>query len=94
MNDTTKTKRAPLPPSPDYVSQKDVAAYCCVTVAAVSQGIKRGTWPFRFLRVVRLGRRMLITRASFAHMTRVMKGAVEATAADVVAIDEGRRKSA
>jgi hypothetical protein len=94
MNETTKAKRAPLPPSPDYVSQREVAAYCCVSVAAVSQGVKRGTWPFRFLRTVRLGRRVLYTRASFSHMGRVMKGAVEATPADVVAIDEGRRKSA
>ena len=73
-----KKKRAPLPPSPDFVTIRDVAAYCCVSEAAISRGTRhQKTWPFSVLRRVEVGSRVLFTRASFSHMCRVMKRAAE-----------------
>jgi hypothetical protein len=67
------TKRRPLPPSPDYVTMREVAIYCCVSEAAVSRGTRSGAWPFKFLRRVEIGGRVIFTRASFCHMCRMMK---------------------
>jgi hypothetical protein len=81
----TPRRRKPLPPSPEWVTIREVAAYACVSESAVSRGSKPGaaTWPFSLLRRVEIGSRVLFTRASFSHMCRVMKAS-----ADVVSIDE------
>jgi hypothetical protein len=94
MQEKNSRKRKPLPPSPDFVSMREVAAYCCVTESAVSRGVKKKTWPFKLLRRVEVGGRVIFTRASFNHMGRVMRGAAEVLPADVTSIEEGRRKSA
>lgn len=88
--ETEKAKRRkPLPPSPDYVTIREVAAYCCVSEQTVSRSTRADVWPFRLLRRLEIGGRVLFTRASFSHMQRAMRAAVE-----VVEISEGRRKSA
>jgi hypothetical protein len=89
MSEQRTSTGGSLPPSPDYISMRDVAAYCCVTVATVSRGTRSGTWPFSLLRRVEIGGRVIFTRASFSHMCRAMKAA-----ADVVSISERREKSA
>lgn len=86
--------RKPLPPSPDFVTIREVAAYCCVTESAVTKGTRRGAWPFKFLRRVQVGSRVLFTRPSFEHMRRVMKAAAEAKPADVLMVEGGRGERA
>ena len=84
-------KKEPLPPSPEWVSQAEVASYLCVSVATLSRNTRPGAdvWPYRLLRRVEFGGRVLYSRGSFLHMQRAMR-----SAADVVEISEGRRKSA
>jgi hypothetical protein len=79
-----RSKRKALPPSLDFVTIREVAAYACVSEAAVSRGTRRRTWPFKFLRRVEVGGRVLFTRASFSHMGRVMRAAAEASPDDDV----------
>jgi hypothetical protein len=73
-------RRKALPPSPEWVTQAEVAAYLCVSVMTVSRNTRRGcdAWPYRLLRRVEFGGRVLYTRASFSHMQRAMKTAAEA----------------
>lgn len=94
MSEPNKTRGATLPSSPDFVTQKEVAAYLCVSVAAVSQGVKNRAWPYKFLRRVWIGRRVLYTRASFLHMGREARNSAEPLPADIAGIEEGRRRSA
>jgi hypothetical protein len=80
--------------SPDFVSIREVAAYCCVDESTVSRGAKKKTWPFHLLRRVEIGGRVIFTRTSFSAMCRAMRTAAEALPADVASIEEGRRKTA
>jgi hypothetical protein len=94
MDTARKKPRKPLPPSPDFVTIREVAIYCCVDESTVSRKVKKGDWPFVLLRRTWIGKRVLFTRASFNHMARAMKRSVEATPSDVVPIEEGRLRSA
>lgn len=84
----------PLPESPDWVSIREVAAYCTVDESTVSRGYKNRTWPYTYLRRLPLGARVVFTRTSFSAMRRAMLKAVEAVPEEVVSIEEGRRRSA
>lgn len=91
MSEQKKPRRKPLPPSPEWVTIREVASFCCVSESAVSRGAKPGsqTWPFNLLRRVEVGGRVLFTRASFNHMARVMRRMAE-TDSGVVPLEEGR----
>lgn len=89
MPERKTRQRKPLPPSPEWVSIREVAAYLCVSEQTVSRSTREGAWPYSLLRRVEIGGRVLFTRASFSHMGRAMRAA-----ANVVPIDEGRRESA
>lgn len=91
MNEEKKTARKAFAPSPEWVTQSEVAAYLCVSLMTVSRNTRPGSdvWPYRLLRRVEIGGRVLYSRASFLHMQRAMRAA-----ADVVEIGEGRRRSA
>lgn len=87
--------RAALPPSPDWVTMRDVAAYTRHGISTVCEGVKNRTWPFTYLRRIKIGNRVLFTRASFEAMRRAMLKAVEEVPeGDVVSIGEGRREVA
>jgi hypothetical protein len=72
-----KTVRVRRHLSLDFVTVAEVADYCCVSVSTVSHGVRVGMWPFNFLRQVRIGSRVLFSRASFFHMGRAMRRAAE-----------------
>lgn len=94
MNEQKRARRKPLPPSPEWVTIREVASYLCVSESAVSRGAKPGhqVWPFNLLRRVEVGARVIFTRASFNHMARVMRRMAEA-GGDVVPIEEGRDRA-
>lgn len=91
-----KKPRKSRKPSPDWVSISEVADYLTVDASTVSRGTRQKTWPLNLLRRVEIGGRVVFSRASFEHMRRAMRRAVEAlpddaASADVVSIDAGRR---
>ncbi len=92
MSKQRTSNRKPLPPSPDFVTIREVAIYACVSESAVSRGARKKTWPFNLLRRVEVGGRVIFTRASFSHMCRVMRGAAEALPGDAVDIEERRAR--